>query len=268
MQWKRASSPVESGTSEFLSCSDMDLRVCLQFQTGSQVSTCVEAWNSAFLSSCQRGFRPPVELNWGPGVFLEFATGLSGLPLCCDCILKFPFESEQGIQDLSLVDGEIFVFRTVERPLVPFQFQVETGLLLRGDGDIVIPFQTKQGNRPSCRVEEGKTGLFLSCGRNSVFLKSGIGYLGKLQWFHQGSQVPLRVPQWNQGLLGKRCNKKGPHLVWRAEFLGFCGDVQETSVSSRVAWGPGGHARVFSGMSNLLSSCNGNLGIPLALLQG
>ena len=43
VQWKRASSPVEAGTSGFLSCFDMDLGVCLQFQTGSQVSTCVEA---------------------------------------------------------------------------------------------------------------------------------------------------------------------------------------------------------------------------------
>ena len=53
----------EEGTSGFLSCSDMDLGMCLQFQTGSQVSICVEALNSAFLSSCKRGFRPPVELN-------------------------------------------------------------------------------------------------------------------------------------------------------------------------------------------------------------
>ena len=138
---------------------------------------------------------------------------------------------------------------------------------MRGDSNIEIPLPTKQRNRQLSRVEEGKTGLFLSCGRNSVFLKSGIGYLGKLQWFHQGSQVPLRVPQWNQGLLGKRCNKKGPHLVWRAEFLGFCGDVQETLVSSRVAWGPGGHARVSSGKSDLLLSCEGHLGIPLASLH-
>ena len=49
-------------------------------------------------------------------------------------------------------------------PRVPLQFQVETNLLLRGDGDVGIPFQMKQGNRPSSRVEEGKTGLFLSCG--------------------------------------------------------------------------------------------------------
>ena len=49
-------------------------------------------------------------------------------------------------------------------PRVPLQFQVETDLLVRGDGDVGIPFQMKQGNRPSSRVEEGKTGLFLSCG--------------------------------------------------------------------------------------------------------
>ena len=36
VQWRRASSPVEAGTSGFLSYSDMDLRVCLPFQTGSQ----------------------------------------------------------------------------------------------------------------------------------------------------------------------------------------------------------------------------------------
>ena len=101
MQWKRTSSPVEVGTSGFLSCSDVDLGVCLQFQTGSQVLTCVEAWNSAFPSSCKRGFRPPVELNWGPGAFLEFATRISVLPSCCELISGVPFELVQGNQALS-----------------------------------------------------------------------------------------------------------------------------------------------------------------------
>ena len=49
-------------------------------------------------------------------------------------------------------------------PWVSVQFQVETGLLLRGNGEVGIPFQTKQGNRPSSRVEEGKTGLLLGFG--------------------------------------------------------------------------------------------------------
>ena len=50
VQWKRASSRIEAGTLGFLSCSDIGFRLCMPFQTGSQVSTCVEAWNSAFLS--------------------------------------------------------------------------------------------------------------------------------------------------------------------------------------------------------------------------
>ena len=47
-------------------------------------------------------------------------------------------------------------------PGVPLAFQGETGLLLRCNGKVGIPLQTKQGNGPSSRDEEGKTGLFLS----------------------------------------------------------------------------------------------------------
>ena len=94
----------------------MELRVCKQFQKGSQVSTCVEAWNSALLSSCKTDFRPPVELNLGPGAFLEFATRVSVLPSCCELILGVPFELVQDNQALSRVDGEICIFQIVTRP--------------------------------------------------------------------------------------------------------------------------------------------------------
>ena len=82
VQWKRASSRVEAGTSGFLSYSDVGLGECFLFETVSQVLTCVEAWNSAFLSSCQRGFRPPADLNLGPGALYGLATGASELPSC------------------------------------------------------------------------------------------------------------------------------------------------------------------------------------------
>ena len=39
--------------------------LCMPSQKGSQVSTCVETWNSTFLWSCQKCFRPPGELNLG-----------------------------------------------------------------------------------------------------------------------------------------------------------------------------------------------------------
>ena len=94
----------------FLSYSDVDFGVCMQLQTGNQVSTCVESWSSAFLSMCKRDFRPPVKLNLVPGAFLKFATGVSVLPSCSELVLWVPFESVQGNQALSQVDGEIRVF--------------------------------------------------------------------------------------------------------------------------------------------------------------
>ena len=83
---ERGLTRVEARTSGFLSFSDVGLGLCMPFQTGSQVSTCLEAWNSAFLSSCQRCFRPPDELNLGPGAVFQLSTGASELPSCCELI--------------------------------------------------------------------------------------------------------------------------------------------------------------------------------------
>ena len=46
------------------------------------------------------------------------------------------------------MDGEVGVFWNVARPKrLPLEFLCETGLLLRCDGKVGIPFQTKKGNR-------------------------------------------------------------------------------------------------------------------------
>ena len=137
----RASSRVEAGTSEFLSISDINLGVSVEFEQGSQASSCVETWNSACLSSCEWGVRPLVELDLEPAAFSGGCNrGVSALS-CCDSILMVPFELVQGHQALSRVDGEITVFGTVAQPTrVPVEFQCETGLLLRCDGNFGIPF--------------------------------------------------------------------------------------------------------------------------------
>ena len=76
------------------------------------------------------------------------------------------FESLQGNETLSRVDGDIGVFlNSGTTPGVHLEFKGETGLLLMCDGNVGIPLQTKQGIGPSSRDEEGKPGLFLSCGR-------------------------------------------------------------------------------------------------------
>ena len=56
-----ASSQVEARTSGFLSSSDMDLGVPMEFQQGTQASSHVETWNSVSHSRVQRGVRLPVK---------------------------------------------------------------------------------------------------------------------------------------------------------------------------------------------------------------
>ena len=123
------------------------------------------------------------------------------------------------------MDGEIRGFRIVTRPRVPLQCQVDTSLLSRCDGDVSIPFQAKQGKRPSSRLEEGKTGLFLTCGwKLNIPLELG-RYLRKLLELHKACQVPFRVPRVNVGFLLKHCSVNGPTQACRGEFCGLCGVV-------------------------------------------
>ena len=93
------------------------------------------------------GVRPPVELRLGSGPISRGTTGLSVLPSCWELILGFAFESLQGNQAVSCVDGDIGVFSTCDTTSeVPLEFQGETGLLLRCEGNVGIPLQMKQGN--------------------------------------------------------------------------------------------------------------------------
>ena len=84
--------------------------------------------------------------------------------MCHKLILGVTFESLQGNEALSRVDGDIGVFSNGGTTTgVSLEFQGGTGLLMC-DGNVGIPLQTKQRNGPSSRDEEGKAGLFLSCG--------------------------------------------------------------------------------------------------------
>ena len=159
VQWKRASSRVEAGTSGFLCISDSDARVPAELGQERQASSCVEAWNSACCSSCSRGDRPVVELYLEPAGFSRPCTGLS-VPLCVPTS-STGFRSKRcpGIGILSRADWEIGVFRKVAPPTrLRLEFPRETGLILRCDGKVGNTFQTKQGSRPSCPDQEGRRG--------------------------------------------------------------------------------------------------------------
>ena len=72
----------------------------MELEQGNQASSCVEAWNSACLSSCSWGVRPLVELYLEPVAFSRRCSQGVSAPLCCDYILGVTFEEVPGYRDL------------------------------------------------------------------------------------------------------------------------------------------------------------------------
>ena len=89
----------------------------------------------------------------------------------------------------------------------------ETGLILRCDRKVGNPFQTKQGNRCSCRYQEGRRGSEEVVPENLGVPLEGDLDAGELCGSPQGCQVPFRPPIPNVGLLLRRCSGKGLHLA-------------------------------------------------------
>ena len=103
---------------------DRDLGLPIKLQLASQALSGVEAWNSAFLSSCQRGVRPPVEFRRGIWASSRGLAWESGLPSCCEGILSFPLQQVQGNQDLYGAEGELGVLFPCSRIRgVPLEIQ-------------------------------------------------------------------------------------------------------------------------------------------------
>ena len=111
--------------------------------------------------------------------------------------------------------------------------------LMRCNGNAGIPFPMKQGNGPSSR-DEGKMGLFLSCGGTlSVPLKWRRVCRRTLD-LHQGCQGHFRGSRGKVGLLSRCRSGKGPHVALRGESPGFLELQQETWGSSLVRTGTSG----------------------------
>ena len=146
------------------------------------------------------------------------------------------------------MDGDIDVFRNVARPQrLHFEFQCETGLLLRCDGKVGIPFQTKQGNRPSCRDQEGRRVSDSVVPGNSVFLSSENGMSGTF-WvasrvsstisnFKRERGISLETLQWERA--SSRDDGGSPSV------FSSCGGILE------LQWVTQGGSRVGPGKSNL-----------------
>ena len=118
---------------------------------------------------------------------------------------------------------------------------------MRCDRNARNPFPTKQGNGPSSRDKEGKTGLFLNCGgtvrvppkwRRQCWETSGVA--SRVFRTFRGSKGKV-------GFLSRHRCAKGPHIGLRGEFPGV--------------------SRVSTGNLGFLSSYDGDLRDPLVLPQ-
>ena len=139
----------------------------------------MEEWISACLSRYSRGDRPLVELSVEPAVFSRQCVGVSVPLLVLTSFTGLHSKRCLGIGFLSRAAQEIVVFRNVAPPTtLCLEFLRETGLILRCDGKVGIPFQTNQGIRHSCQDQEGRSGSDEVVLGTSVFLSSQTGMSG------------------------------------------------------------------------------------------
>ena len=68
------------------------------------------------------------------------------------------------------------------------EFPRETGLILRCAEKVGNPFQTKQGNQPSCRDQQGRRGSDEVVPGTSVFFSSETGMLGNFLGHIKGAK--------------------------------------------------------------------------------
>ena len=81
----------------------------------------------------------------------------------------------------SRVYWEIGVFRHVAPPTRPrLEISHESGFILRCAVNVGNPFKSKQGNRPSCRYQEGRRGSKEVVPGTSVFPSNETGVSGNI----------------------------------------------------------------------------------------
>ena len=157
------------------------------------------------------------------------------------------------------MDREIGVFRNMARPMMlHLEFQCETGLLLRCNRKVGIPFQTKQGKRPSGRDHWGERTQIKLC--QETCCSSRVRPLCVEHFeLNQGCKVPFQNTRGNGGILLRCCSVKGSHLAMPGEPRGFSRVGQNSPVMTVTS----GSLSCSPGKSNLHSSCEGELGFAL-----
>jgi len=110
-------------------------------------------------------------------------------PSCCALFHRIAFELGSAIGFLSRADQGIGVFWHAAPPTrLCLEFPRETGLILMCARKVGNAFQTKQGNRTSCRDQEGRRVSDEVVPGTSVFSSSETGMSGNFWGRIKGSK--------------------------------------------------------------------------------
>ena len=169
--------------------------------------------------------------------------GSVSAPSCCVFDHRVAFE-EVSVQRVLLKSGPGNRVRSAcdTTPVDHLEFPRADGLILRCAGKAGNPFQTTQGNRHSCRHQEGRRGSDEVVSGPSVFPSREPGMSGNFWGSHERCQVLFRTSGRNLGLPLRRRSGQGPHPTKTLEPRGF----------SRVAagsWSYDGDFRLPLGLS-------------------
>ena len=192
--------------------------------------------------------------------------GGGSAPSCCAFTHRVAFEEGSGPRVL-LKSGPGNRGRSACGPthVARLEFPRETGLILRCAGKAGNPFQTTQGNRLSCRDQEGRRGSEEAVPGPSVFPSGEPGVSGDFWGSQEGCQGPSRPSGRNRGLPLRRRRGQGPHLAKRWEPRGFSRVAAAFSSYDGDLSLPLGLAL---GSPIFPSGCEGKLGVALESLQG
>ena len=122
----------------------------------SQASSSFEAWNSMYLSRCQRDVRPPVQVRRGPRAFSRVCKGDSDIPSSCEMKDEPAFKPLQGNLDFFRVRASRRPFHLRQQTQGPSHIPIPAGsLLLMCLWKVSLPLQLKPGNQLSYRDNMG-----------------------------------------------------------------------------------------------------------------
>ena len=150
-------------------------------------------------------------------------------------------------------------------PVAHLEFPRADGLILRCAGKAGNPFQTTQGNRQSCRHQEGRRGSDEVMSGPSVFPSREPGVSGNFWGSHERCQVLFSTSGLKLRLPLRRRGEQGPHLAKRWEPRGISRVAAAFSSYDGDLSLPLGLAL---GSPIFYSDCEGELGVVLETLQG